>query len=186
MTAPKIKLTPYQVQLLAAGLVIAGCFGFIYFRYFWSPMSDRIAKAAASIEEVQGKIDKATAQAARLPVIQKQLVVLSEQAADAEKRLPKKKDLPAVIDTLSALSSKYKVSLSNFTPGGASPKQFFIEVPYTVAATGTFHNIGRFFAAVALEERIFSVRNVTFAGGGSSADGKLTVNFTLIAYQYKG
>ena len=183
MTIPKIKLTPDQMKLAAAGVVILGVFGFVYLRYFWGPMSERIVKAKEKIEEAQAKIDKATTQAARLPIIQKQLVVLNEQAADAEKRLPKKKELPAVIDTLAALSSKYKVGLSNFTPGAASTKQFFIEVPYTVSATGSFHNVGRFFAAIALEERIFNVRNVTFAGG---ADAKLTVSFTLIAYQYKG
>ena len=184
MTPPKIKLTPKQIQIIAGGAVALVAGGFLYYRFFWSPVSERIAALSASIEEVEGKITKAKAQAARLPQIQRELVVLNQQAADAEKRLPKSKDIPAVIDTLAALAQKYKVGLTSFAPGGQSAKQFFIEVPYTIQAAGTFHDIGRFFAAVAMEERIFSVRNVTFSGAGGGS--KLTVAFTLIAYQYKG
>lgn len=184
MAAPKIKLTPKQMQIAAGAVVLLGAGGFLYFKFFWLPVSERISTAKAGIEEVEGKIDKANKQAARLPQIQKELVVLNQQATDAEKRLPKTKDLPAVIDTLAALAQKHKVNLTNITPSGQVPKQFFIEVPYTIGASGTFHDLGRFFAAVALEERIFNIRNVTFTGGGS--DPKLTVSFTLVAYQYKG
>lgn len=183
MAAPKIKLTPKQTQILAGGIVLLGAGGFLYYRYFWAPVSERIATAKASIEEVVGKINKAKAQAARLPQIERELVVLYQQAADAERRLPKNKDIPAIIDTVAALARKSKVGLISFIPSGATPKNYFIEVPYAIQAKATFHDLGRFFAAIALEERIFNVRNVTF---GAAADGVITVNFQLISYQYKG
>lgn len=185
MASSKIQLTPKQMQIvvLAAVVVLGG--GFVYFQYFWKPISARIDAAQSNIETVEGKISKATAQAARLPQIQRELVVLNQQATEAEKRLPKERDLPDVIDTISSLSQKYRVNLASFSPGNPTTKQFFIEVPYAVTATGGFHDIGRFFAAVALEERIFNVRNVTFSGGQGGL-GKVNVNFTLIAYQYKG
>ena len=39
-------------------------------------------------------------------------------------------------------------------------------------------------AAVALEERIFNVKDVIYPSAG--ADGEMTVTFTLLTYQYKG
>ena len=184
--AAKINLTPKQMQIAGASIALVGAFGFVYLKYFWQPVSERITKAKESIELVEGKINKAKAQAARLPQIQRELVVLNEQAADAEKRLPKTKDLPAVIDTISALSQKHRVSLLSFAPGSQSAKQYFIEVPYTVSAIGSYHDVGRFFSAIALEERIFNVRNVVFGGPAGAVPGRVSVNFTLVAYQYKG
>ncbi|MBI4423319.1 MAG: type 4a pilus biogenesis protein PilO [Elusimicrobia bacterium] len=183
--AAKIKLTPKQTQVLVGSVVLVGALGFVYFKYFWQPISERIATAKAGIEEVEGKIGKAKAMAARLPQIQREIVVLNEQAADAEKRLPKTKDVPAVIDTVAGLARKHRVDLANFTPGAQAAKQYFIEVPYQITASGSFHDIGRFFSAMALEERIFSVRNVT-VGGLGSREGTINVTFALIAYQYKG
>ena len=49
---------------------------------------------------------------------------------------------------------------------------------------GGYHNVGRFLAAVALEERIFNVKDVVYPSAGS--DGEMTVTFILLTYQYKG
>lgn len=180
--AIKIQLTPQQKQAAAAGVVLLGAFGFIYVKYFWTPVSARITKAREDISKVEDDIEKANRHAARLPQIRKEIVMLNEQAADAEKRLPKNKDLPAVIDTVSALARKHKVDLAGFIPGSLGQKPFFTEVPYAVSMSGSYHDVARFFASIALEERIFNVRNVAYS---TPKDGKVTVNFTLISYQYK-
>ena len=76
-------------------------------------------------------------------------------------------------------------TLYTYTRIDAAPTGFDDEVPYTIAASGTFHDLGKFFSAVALEERIFNIRNVSFSKGGTD-DGKINVGFMLVAYQYKG
>lgn len=183
MAAPKLKLTPKQMQIVAGGLVGLGVGGFLYFKFFWLPVAGRIQTARASVEEVEGKINKAKAQAARLPQIEREIVILQQQATDAERRLPKNKDVPAIIDTIASLARKHKLSLTSFAPGSQAAKNYFIEVPYAIVGKATFHDLGRFFSALALEERIFNVRGVTFLGG---SDGSVQVSFQLISYQYKG
>lgn len=179
-----IKLTKEQQQYIVCAVLFLGGGGYAFFRYFWLPVSARITETQRKIEEVEGKVQKAQAQAARLPRIQKELEVLNQQALEAEKRLPKDKDVPAVIDTLSALAQRSGVQLLSLASGGASQKQYFIELPYTISMKGGFHETGKFLAALALEQRIFNVRGVTY--GAPDAQGRLSVNFTLVAYQYKG
>ena len=179
----KIALSPKQQQIAAVAAIAIIGFGYAHVRFFWLPVSDRIKKAQEDIQVVEGKIAKAKAQAARLPQLERELVILNQQAADAETRLPKTKDVPAVIDTISGLARKYKVDLANLTPSAPKTAPFFIEVPYALSFSGTYHDVGRFLAAVALEQRIFNVRNVTYA---RAAEDKLTVNLTLLSYQYKG
>jgi type IV pilus assembly protein PilO len=182
--AVNIKLSKEQQQYLAVAVLFLGGGGFAYFKYFWLPVSAKIDETRAKIEEVEGKIAKAKNQAVRLNKIQKELEELNVAALEAEKRLPKTQDLPAVIDTVTALSRRYNLNLLSFTPGGSKPQAHFIETSYAIAATASFHELGRFLAAVALEERIYNVRAITY--GTPDAQGRMSVTFQLISYQYKG
>lgn len=182
--AVNIKLSKEQQQYLAVGVLVLGGGGFAYFKYFWLPVSAKIAETRAKIEEVEGKIAKAKNQAVRLNKIQKELEELNIAALEAEKRLPKTQDLPAVIDTVTSLSRRHNLSLKSFTPGGSKPQAHFIETAYTISATASFHELGRFLAAVALEERIYNVRGITY--GAIDAEGRMAVTFQIISYQYKG
>ncbi len=184
MAGKGITLTKEQQQYIAFGVLALIGGGYTFFTYFWIPTSKKIAETKKKIVVVDGKINKAKAQAGRLKRIQMELDQLNEQAEAAEKRLPREQDLPSVIDTLSELSRKCNVDLSNFSPGGASAQAHFIEVPYQVSAKATYHDLGRFLASLALEERIFNVRNINYGTPGGS--GVLTLSFTIVSYQYKG
>ena len=184
MAKLNIQLTKKQQQTLAlAALLLCGG-GYAYIRYFWLPTSAVIAKKAADIKDIEGKIERAKSQAARLPRIKKEKETLDEQAIEAEKQLPKSRDLPAVITTVAALARQYGVELKTFTPGNLTTQQYYIEVPYQLSVRGRYHDIGRFLAAVALEQRIYNVRGVNY--GAPDVEGKLSVSLSLIAYQYKG
>lgn len=178
----KIQLTKQQQQFLVIGAIWLIGGGYAYINYFWLPTATKIAKTQAEIDEVQGKILKAKGQAGRLEKIQREIQVLNDQAVEAEKRLPRNRDLPAVIDTLSALTQRHNLKLAGISVGSPSDKQYFTEISYALSITGTYHDIAKFFAAVALEQRIFNVRGVNFSGSGET----LTASFQLIAYQYKG
>ena len=179
-----IKLTKQQQQMLALAVIVLGGGGFAYIKYFWLPTSAKIAATRAKIEEVEKKIEKAKAVAGRLNKIQQELELLNQQAIEAERRLPKDPNLPGVIELVSDLSVKYAMKLNSFTIGKASPKPHFVEVSYRVDMSGTYHNLGRFLAALALQERIFNVRGLTY--GKPDASGVMNVNFELISYMYKG
>jgi len=183
--AINIKLTKKQQQYLAIGAVLVGALGFTYIKYFWMPISKQIAELQGKIEEVTAKIEKAKVQAARLPRIEAELVLLNQQAADAERRLPRIKSVPDILVTLTSLAHKHNVEVLTFAPGGQQAREFFYEHSYPVTVNGSFHNVGRFLAAISLEERIFNVKNINY-GGASGPRGELSISFTLVSYQYKG
>src|SRR5262249_3979991 len=132
---------------------------YVYVAFFWLPIAHKKAEVRAAIEAAEAKIDKARRQAARLPRLEAELVDLNQKAAEAELRLPKKKSVPDILVTISALAERHHVTLTAFNPGGTAAKQFFNELSYPMIVKGSYHNIGRFLAAVALEERIFNVQN---------------------------
>lgn len=179
-----IKLTKQQKQYVAAGVVFLLGFGYVYISFFWLPFSRRIQELEEKIAATDREIETAKAQAARLPRIEAELVLLNQQAVEAERRLPRVKSVPDILVTLTTLAKKYNVDIVAFAPGGQQSREFFFELNYPVTVRGSFHNLGRFLAALALEERIFNVQTVNFGGAGEK--GMLSIAFTLLSYQYKG
>lgn len=179
-----IPLSKQQQQYVAAGVFMAAAFGFVYVKFFWLPIAAAKAEAREKIAQIEAKIVKAKQQATRLERLQDEIASLNERALEAEKRLPKNKSVPDILLTLSALAQKNRVQIQSFAPGPQKSQQYFIELTYPLSIKGSYHNIGRFLAAVALEERIFNVQNVNYPSAG--ADGEMTVSFTLLSYQYKG
>ncbi len=179
-----IQLTKQQQQYVGAGAVAAVMVIAAYVKFFWLPISAAKAEARQKIAESEAKIDKAKKQAARLERLQQELNVLNEQAVQAELRLPRSKSVPDMLVTLSALAQKQRVAILSFAPGPVKAQQFFTELNYPVTIRGTYHNIGRFMAALALEQRIFNVQNVNYPAADGT--GEITVTFVLLSYQYKG
>lgn len=180
----KLKLTGKQKQFLAIGVVAVCGLGFVYFKFFWTPISERIVKATDKLESVTRKIQKATRQAARLPKLEEELAKLNDQAVEAEKRLPRKKGAPNILVTVNQLAAKHRIVVKSFTPGGKAKRKFFTELSFPLAISGRFHDVGMFLAAISMEERIFNVVNVNF--GVASESGDMAVTMTLVSYQYKG
>ncbi|HXS99162.1 MAG TPA: type 4a pilus biogenesis protein PilO [Elusimicrobiota bacterium] len=179
-----IQLSKQQQQYLGAGAVLLAVGAGVYVKFFWMPISQKMSDLSGQIEQIDSKIAKATAQASRLQRLQADLAKLNQDAVEAERRLPKAKDVPDVLVTLSTLAQQNRVDVMSFSPGPTKSQQFFTELSYPMTVKGSYHNIGRFLAAIALEERIFNVKDVVYPSAG--ADGAMTVSFTLLTYQYKG
>lgn len=179
-----IQLSKQEQQYIGAGAIAALLLMGAYVKFFWLPISAAKDEARKKIAEIEAKIDKAKKQAARLERLQQELNVLNEQAVQAELRLPRSKDVPNMLLTLSAVAQKQRVNILSFSPGPVKAQQYFMELNYPVTIRGTYHNIGRFLAALALEQRIFNVQSVSYPSPDGL--GEMTVSFTLLSYQYKG
>ena len=179
-----IQFSKRDQQYIAAGAFLFAVFIGVYVKFFWLPIASAKAEAKTKIAEIQAKIVKAKKQAARLERLQTEIASLNERAAEAEKRLPKTKSVPDILLAISSLAQKNRVLVQSFTPGPLRVQPYFTELTYPLSVKGSYHNIGRFLAAVALEERIFNVRDINYPAAGP--EGEMTVTFTLISYQYKG
>jgi len=177
-----IKLSKEQQQYLVAGVLFVGGGGFAFFNYFWLPTSKQIVETEQKIKAIQAKILKAKGNAGKLDKIQKELALLNKKAEEAEKRLPKAEDFPTVVDTITDLAKKYNVELRSFSTGTSSDQTHFIVIKYKLNGSATYDDWGRFFASLALQERIYNVENVNFSPAGNG----VSVSFDLLTYKYKG
>lgn len=182
----KIELSKQMQQILVAVVLGLGASGFAYWKYFWQPYSLKAAQLDKSIKEAEDKIASAKAIAAKLGDLQKKLDELRQQTAEAEKKLPKGKAVPDLLESLHDWARKHRIFVESLNPEGAKAQQYFIENPYQVTLQGSYHTVAYFLSALAISERIFNEKNLNLSPFSKSTDPSMTVRatFQLIAYQY--
>ena len=104
--AVNIKLTKEQQQYLAVGLLLLGGGGFVYIKYFWLPVSEKIAETRKKIEEVEGKIASQNQRSAQQDQVGSRAQHRPLRGREAAAEGP---GLPAV--TVTALSRRYSLKL---------------------------------------------------------------------------
>jgi type IV pilus assembly protein PilO len=182
----KIELTKAQQQLLAAAVIGVAGLGYVYYQFFWAPIALSINDTQADIERIETDLAKARSRADTLEGLKKKIVDLNQQMVEAEKRLPKKKEVANIVETLNGLGKQNHVNLLSIVPGPTTSQQYFVEVPYTITLEGSYHTTARFMAAMAISERIFHERGLSMsAKTGGESSFTLQANFTLVAYQYR-
>lgn len=181
----KIELTKEQQTMLAAGVVMLGAFGYGYWMFYWAPIATEIDETRTQIEAIQKDLDKAKSVAGTLESIKKDIASLEKAMIEAEKRLPRKKEVADVVDTLNDLGKKTRVNLTSIVPGPTKTQTLFIEIPYAIQLEGNYHSVARFLAAMAVSERIFNERNVNLTRAGTAGANPLEATFTLLSYQYR-
>jgi type IV pilus assembly protein PilO len=181
----EIKLNKDQITQLVAGIFFAGLFGYFYVAYFWLPLSKKITENTKKVTNIEKDITKAKVKKAKYKNLEKKLAVLELQKTAAQKKLPKEKKVPDLIRMLTYLGKKHNVSMSTISPSAAKKERYFTKVAYRISLTSDYHSFGKFITALALEERILTMENVSITATTSN-EYTIRVTFTLTSYQYSG
>jgi type IV pilus assembly protein PilO len=169
---------PIKIVVPVLGVIVIL---FLYLYYFYIPYSKKINDLKIKISKLEADVNQAKLAKAKYQNLNKKLDELNKQKAELEKKIPKDKNLPEVIKTIKTMADKYGVSIRSISSTSAVGDGYFFRVTYNISVVGSYHDIGMFFAAISLNERIFNVENVTITGGDPS-----NVNFVLVSYQYGG
>jgi len=165
--------------VIPAVLGVILIFSYVYF--FYLPFSKKIGDLRQKISKLEDDITKAKIAKAKHSDLSKTLEGLNQQKLELEKKLPKEKNMPQLIKTIKEIADKYNITIRSISSTSAVKDGYFFRVAYNITISGTYHDIGNFFAAISLNERILNVENVTISGGDIS-----NASFILVSYQYGG
>lgn len=183
------KMSQQQQTMVAAALLVVGGI-YVYWNYLLKPTMDKIAQQQTTYAELVAKIERAERQARRLPVLQAELAKLQVELAAMEKQLPKDKDLPNILRTLTREALQENLTFARLAPKAAQRQQYFEIIPFDVQFTGTLHALARFLASLGQQDRIFQAANISLAPAGGSGENTgltlLNINLAIQTYAYSG
>jgi type IV pilus assembly protein PilO len=180
------RVVPLDKKIIIAifvVVIIAPCVAFYFLHY--SPKTKEIKSLEKQEAKLRKEIAGAKARAAKLDEHLAEMEEVKRLFAEASVLLPQKKDVPGLLTNISALGTNAGLDMTNFSPGGERPKEFYAEIPVSLSVRGPYHNIGNFLYEVSKLDRIVSAVNISL-GGPSLQRGEMVLSsgVSLITYRF--
>ncbi len=174
-----------QQKIFFAILLAIG--GYMAYKYFYVPMGIKIKEIDKSLSEKKSKLEITRKRAAQLNKLQREFDIMKEDLAEAEKRLPRDKDMPTIITTVTKMMEKHGVDYKEFMPLGVLSKDYFIELPFSVTANSSLHGIARFITELGQLDRIFTIRDLKITKKAPTKEDLTSASctFIIVTYVYK-
>ncbi len=154
---------PKTQKLLLVALV------FVLAIYFWhskvfEPASERLSAQRANYEQVMTNLKTIELKAKSLAGLRKEYDKLLDRYQAIEQLLPEEEQVPDFLLQLHSASMISQAKIGEVTPQLTASESFYNTSEYGVKFIGTYHEFGRFLAAVANFPFITNVSRVTMKG----------------------
>jgi Tfp pilus assembly protein PilO len=147
---------PWYVGLVI-GLVVGSVLAVVGYQMKLKDMRSQIAGQERTMAELKDQIRRGEAAQAQLPQFEENVAKLEAQLADLLKILPDRRNVHELIRQVRALAEREDFTLTRFTTGRQTQRDYFNEWPITISLQGTYHNLARFFDRMSRFSRIINV-----------------------------
>jgi len=176
-------LLPLPVwQKVIALLVVVAVLIMAFYFLGWEPIQQDIETQHAQVEQQRIILKKNERLAEDLPKKKAEFAELEKQLKIALNMLPKKSQIPDLLENVSWAGKDSGLEFSTFKPKGESVKQIYAEVSVDINVLGSYRQLLTFLKRVGEMSRIVAVKNLKISQ--SRAGGALAVKGDVVTYRF--
>ena len=171
----------YLMVLLLVGALVAG-----YYYLINDGQQAQLRELRSQLNSKQGvKVEKENI-AQNRSTYEAKLRQLQQQLDDARAKLPDSADVAQLLAQLGSRARQTGLLIDQFEPQPEEYKGFYAEIPFTVKARGSYHEVAMFIDAVGRLDRIVNVTNLVLEKP-QTEESKVIVsaNFAVKTYRFK-
>jgi type IV pilus assembly protein PilO len=174
---------PIAVKALVwAGLVIAVLVGGYY--YHIEGLQLELATAAAKEEKLKKDFEGKAFQAANLEAYRQQMVEMEESFGALVSQLPSDTEVPGLLEDITNKGLLNGLDIASIILQKESAKEFYVELPIAIKASGSYHDLGAFISGMAGLPRIVTLHDFQITAEKSNPN-KLDMSIIAKTYRYK-
>ncbi len=163
--------------MIAFGLIIAA-----YYYMSWIPLQDEIYRQRSQVKQQQEILTKRQNLARDLPRKQKEYANLEKQLKVALNMLPRKSQIPDLLENVSWAGKDSGLEFKSFTPGNEIARQIYAEVPVSFNISGSYRQLLTFLKRVGEMQRIVDIKNMRLKH--TNTEGELSVKGQAVTYRF--
>jgi type IV pilus assembly protein PilO len=175
-------LTTPQKALLFVGTLLA--MGAIFYLLTFQSQLDTLASLKNQIAEQQRRLVNLKAAAAKVQVLEQELVKSEEELSKLLMLLPDQKEIPGLLENVSRLGAKVGLENILFQPQPEVLQEFYAVIPVRIDLLGTFNDLGVFLDNISKLNRILKVQSITVSRQKEKKSSLLQVGCTLVTYRF--
>jgi type IV pilus assembly protein PilO len=177
------KVPPKQKFVLLLLVCVLICAGYYYL--FYNETAGQIAQQETKLAALNSKIKEQEVIARNLPSFQAEVRNLEAQLGVLLEQLPNSAEIPNLLRNVSDLGKESGLEFVKFAPKEEIRREFYAEIPVSIAVTGDYHSFALFTDKVGHLPRIVNISNIDFNSPKSHPDSSVTVNVTCTATTYR-
>ncbi len=171
---------PMVYKVLALVGVVAVIFAG-YFFMFMMPLQTAIEAEKIQVESQHVRLQRNEKLASNIPKKKEEYKKLQTQLKIALNMLPKKSQIPDLLEGVTWAGKDSGLSFSEFKPEQESIKSIYAEVPVTLAVAGTFRQLLTFLKRVGEMPRIVDIKNLELR---RNKDQMLSIKGQAVTYRF--
>ncbi|GAA4358487.1 type 4a pilus biogenesis protein PilO [Kangiella marina] len=180
------------VFILIAMLIVLG----LGYYFNTSEQISELESKARQQEQLLADYKREYEKAVNLDAYREQMAEMKETFKGLLEQLPKNTEIPGLLDEISYAASGAGVELLSHKYLDETKKQFYIEKPIEIVATGSYHQIADFVSRVSKLPRIVTLHGFKISpqqgqarssrgGSGANTEGNENLNFSVLAKTYR-
>ena len=171
----------YKLLLGIAGAIaiVVGAFVFVH-----SPAQARIAELESRKATLDRELAQTRTAVADLVRFRKETVELEKRLETIAEKLPTQRELPPLYRRTYEAASRAGLAVALFQPKEPKAQDYYTEIPITLTAEGSYHQLGKFFETTANFSRIVTVADMKMTGLNRHK-APLRAEVTLATYVYR-
>ncbi len=188
MAAPT-KETPSFATLGAPvkallGLMIGAVLVVVYYLALHTPLVDEIDQADGTHRQLQGQLSQAAERQREYLRVRAELDGRAAIDRQNKRVLPEHAEIPAFLQDLNRLAELSGLRLELVEPRPDEVDTQYVKIPVSLAFSGHYHQVAKFFFNVSQLDRAISMENVQLSNPVVDGD-ELTVKIAVLATTYR-
>lgn len=144
----------------------------------------QLASVQAREDTLKQDYEKKAFQVANLDAYRRQMAEMEESFGALISQLPSDTEVPGLLEDITNKGLLNGLEISTIDLQPEVSREFYVELPIAIVATGSYHDLGAFVSGMAGLPRIVTLHDFTINGSGANS-AALSMNITAKTYRYK-
>ena len=147
-------------------------------------LQSQLAKAQIQEAELKEEFEKKAFQAANLDAYRRQMVEMQESFGALVSQLPSDTEVPGLLEDITNKGLLNGLEISSIDLQDEKAEEFYVELPISIVATGSYHDLGAFISGMAGLPRIVTLHDFTISASSENTN-RLSMHIIAKTYRYK-
>ncbi|MBN7797896.1 type 4a pilus biogenesis protein PilO [Parahaliea mediterranea] len=167
------------VCLLLLVLVLVGGY-----YYHIKDLQAQLASEESKETKLKQEFEEKAFKAANLDAYRKQMVEMEESFGALVSQLPSDTEVPGLLEDITNKGLQNGLAINQIDLQNEVAREFYVELPISIVARGSYHDLGAFVSGMAGLPRIVTLHDFTISAPSTNTN-ELSMSITAKTYRYK-
>ena len=174
--------TPIKVVILA---VLLAAVLFVGYYYHIKDLQLQLAQVETEEVKLREDFEKKAFQAANLEAYRQQMAEMEESFGALISQLPSDTEVPGLLEDITNKGQLNGLKVASIDLQSEVAKEFYVELPISIVASGSYHDLGAFISGMAGLPRIVTLHDFSINLPSSKDSNQLSMSIIAKTYRYK-